>query len=390
MPEEPNKEGKNKYNAEVKQLGAGEVEIVAEIPADELESYRKNAVKKLSENVEISGFRKGHVPENVLLQKVGEEAILREMGQDAISKAYPEIVRQQSIDAIGRPEIAVTKLARGNPLGFTAKTAVMPTFDLPDSKKIADSVPLEPPEDVSDEELKKTIDEIRKNFAQRKKKEDTAKGENQDKKEGALVGPDGQPISSRNTEEKNGTLPELTDDFVKQLGKFESVDDFKKKMRENLCEEKKIKAKEKRRMAIVEKILEKTDITIPKVLIDAEIEQMLAQFKGQISMAGMKPEDYFKQLKKSEDEIKEGWRADAEKRVKMHLVINAVADSENLYPSEEEIKRGVSDLEKYYQGQNIDSDRAIAHVRNLLTIERVFKFLEGSTGDTGETPEGNR
>ena len=124
----------------VKKLPKSEVEIEGEIEADVFEAYFNKALKRIGENLEIAGFRKGKIPENVLLAKVPEAQILGEMAEMALSEYYPKILEENKIDAISRPEISITKLARKNPLGFKIKTATMPEMTLPDYKKIAKKI----------------------------------------------------------------------------------------------------------------------------------------------------------------------------------------------------------------------------------------------------------
>src|SRR5262245_16414844 len=101
-----------------KTLPGSEVELSGEVPFDAVDAYRKEALKHLGEHAEVSGFRKGHVPESVLVSKVGEVAILEEAVEHFISRFYPALIEKHALDAIGRPTIAITKLAPGNPVGL--------------------------------------------------------------------------------------------------------------------------------------------------------------------------------------------------------------------------------------------------------------------------------
>lgn len=124
----------------IKKLPKSEVEIEGELESDVFEGYFAKAVKKLSENLEVDGFRKGKIPDNILLSKIPEIKILEEMAELALSEHYPKILEAEKIDAISRPEISITKLARNNPLGFKIKTAVLPEIKLGDYKKLAKKV----------------------------------------------------------------------------------------------------------------------------------------------------------------------------------------------------------------------------------------------------------
>jgi FKBP-type peptidyl-prolyl cis-trans isomerase (trigger factor) len=287
----------SKYNTTIKKNDDSTVEITAEIPAQEFEAQRKDAIKKLGKDVTIPGFRKGNVPEKVLLEKVGEQSVLHEMAEMALSVAYPQVLAEEKIDAISQPEIQITKIAAGNPLGFSAKTTIMPEVKLPDYKKIAGEVNKkgtnEP--EVTDREFDEAMLRVRKSLASKDTPpEEMAKMKDED-------------------------LPELTDEKVKELGDYKNVDDFKEKVRQSQLEEKKRQAKEKKRMEIIDAILKDSKIPTPDILIEAELNRMIAQFKGDIERMGMKTDEYLKQVGKNEEDMKKEWRPDAEKRVKTEL-----------------------------------------------------------------------
>ena len=114
------------------QINDTEVEKTGVIPADDISKHRSIVIAKLGDVVEIDGFRRGHIPEAILVAKIGETRILEEMAERALGDAYPVIIIEHKIDAIGRPEITITKLAEGNPLEFKIKQTIMPKLELPD------------------------------------------------------------------------------------------------------------------------------------------------------------------------------------------------------------------------------------------------------------------
>ena len=351
-------------NVEIKELENSEIEITAEVLAETFESYRSKAVKKLTDSVEIPGFRRGHVPEEVLIQRIGEGAILQEMAEKAIAVAYPKLLQEKKIEAIGRPQITITKIAKGNPLGFKVKTAVMPLVELPDYKAIAQRIMSVPEAEVFVDalEVDDTITKIRENWKRHK--------EMKEKKEGDVKVSEQQAPGS--SEEG---LPELNDDFVKQIGDFKDVDAFKVKIRENLREEKKAKEREKKRIQMIDEVIEQSKITLPQVLVDSEREKMMVQFKDNVAMMGVKPEDYFKQINKTEDVLQKEWQGEAEKRVKIQLALNKIVELEHVKVPEDELNKEVTRLLEHYPG--VPPERARAYTENLLLNEKVFQFLEG-------------
>ena len=135
---------------EIKLLPNSEVEIIGEISAEIFMSGRSNAIKEFSDNAEMDGFRKGKIPEDILIKNIGIGAVLEKMAVIALEKEYPKIISEHKVRAIGRPEITLTKLAENNPLGFKVTTSVLPEITLPDYKGIAKKI-MAKKEEVSEE-----------------------------------------------------------------------------------------------------------------------------------------------------------------------------------------------------------------------------------------------
>ena len=347
------------YTVTVTKLPGSEVELKGEISAEAFEKYRAHAIEHVAEHVEIPGFRKGKAPADVLEKHVSPMAILQEMADHAFNEFYPKMLDEHKIDAIGNPAIQVTKIAAGNPLGFTIRTATIPEVTLPDYKAIAKKEGKKVAEEISDEELEKAIDELRSMRA--KQEEAATENAGEEKKE-------------EGDEKKEIPLPELTDDYVKALGPFENVADFKEKFRTNLKQEKEHREHEKNRLAIIEKILGETKVEVPQLLVEGELNRMLFQMQSDISRMGLSYEDYLKHLNKTEEAIREEFRPDAEKRVKMELAMREIAKKENLSPKEEDIAPQVEALMKQYPGA--DLERARVYITEMLTNDKVFSFLE--------------
>ncbi len=100
----------------IKKLPKSEIEITGEIPAADFDKFVAQSVKNLAQNMEIPGFRRGHVPEKIALEKAGEDDVLHEEAELALQNEYTKILQSEKIEAIGRPQITIIKLARGNSL----------------------------------------------------------------------------------------------------------------------------------------------------------------------------------------------------------------------------------------------------------------------------------
>ncbi|MBI2631307.1 hypothetical protein HYW73_03825 [Candidatus Nomurabacteria bacterium] len=364
----------------VKKLPKSEIEIEGEIDADIFESYYSKALKKLGEKVEIAGFRKGKVPENVLVSNIPEAQILGEMAEMALGEHYPKIIEENKIDAISRPNISITKLARKNPLGFKIRTAVLPEIKLPDYKAVAKKVISETPppakgEDgrgsVSDEELETAIMDIRKSRAPKIHMADTTPPDlplSGEANAGTL------PPDKGESKEVPPELPEFNDEFVRAMGPFKDVADFREKLKENIKLEKENMAREKTRLNIVEKIVDKSEIDLPEILVEIELDKILYRMESDITQMGLKFEDYLKHLNKTREDLRKDFRKDAEKKAKLALILNEIAKQEKITPDPEQIEKEVKNiLERYKEA---DPDRARIHAENVLTNEKIFRFLE--------------
>jgi trigger factor len=264
-----------------KRLPKSEVEIEGELDAEVFESYFAKALKKLGENLDLDGFRKGKVPESMLLNHIPEIKILEEMAEMALAEHYGKILEQEKIDAISRPEINLTKIARKSPLGFKIKTAVMPETKLPDYKKTAQKILSEIKKDekdmnVTEEEMEKTIMDIRKSRAPKKHMAEVAEHEH-----GENCNHDDEHNDTKAINEvKEEDLPPFNDEFVQAIGPFENIEDFKTKLRENIKLEKENQLKERTRLKILEKIIEDSEIDIPEILVEIELDKILHNTNG--------------------------------------------------------------------------------------------------------------
>ncbi len=304
-------------------LPDGNISITGELTLDVIKEARPEALKAISERVEISGFRKGNVPEAVLVKQFGEMKILEEVAEMVLASEYGNILRETKVSPVGRPQIAITKLAPGIPLEFKITVTPEPEFALPDYKKIAKEVTRDEKIEVDEKEVDAVLTEI----------------------------------------EKRGWKPELKEG-----------EDLKTKARENLMEEKKFRAKEKYRLSVVEALVKAVDVKIPKVMVEQELNQMIAQFKGDVANHKMVWEEYLKNIKKTEDDIRKEWEEKAEARVKAELIMFKIGETEKLEPTKEELEHEVAHILSHHK--DADPMRVRLYVYEQLKNQKVFEFLE--------------
>ena len=439
---------------ELKRLPHSEIELSGEIPAEKFSEYWPRALKTLGEHVEIPGFRKGSAPENILLKKIPEMKVLEEAAEMAINDAYPEIIKEHKLDPIGHSELRITKLAKGNALGFSLKTALVPGVKLPDYKKIAAGVMSKKEAvEVSEKEIDDALMEIRKfrlpaedsaqagapkveekpgekapepvlpeltdEFAQSLglpaprpglffvyailcdnnsiyigQTEDLRKrwGEHRDG-HGALHFKSHKPIKIVHYEEfksrdavaqrekdlKTGfgrkwLKQEFESGRTRQAGNFKTAAELKEKIKSNMKLEKERELKDKKRVEILEKIAKESEIDLPNIIIEEEKKRLLAQMKHDLERAGLKFDDYLRNLKKTEEDLKKEWAPESEKRAKIQLILSSIAGKENITPSEEELSAEVKHLLGHQK--DVDETRARLYLSSVMTNDKVLEFLE--------------
>jgi len=322
-----------------KDLPHSEVELVGEVPFDAIAPYREHALEDIAKEIEVPGFRKGHVPHDLVLKRVGEVAVLEEAVEHFVRDFYPELVEAHQLDVVGRPNIAITKLAPGNPVGLTFKAALYPEVTLPKNwKDIAQKVPLEPAEDATDEEVAKTLEQLRQ------------------------------------SRKKDEVVPELTDEFAKSIGAFESLEALKEQMKKGIGEEKVRAARDKRRGHIIDALLEKTVVEAPRVFVEAELDKIISQMQEDVVRFGVTYEDYLKQINKTVEQLREEFREQAAKRAKLQLTLNKIAADEKIEPEAEAVEHEMQHAISHFPDARPELVKI--HIETVLRNEKVLQLFE--------------
>lgn len=351
------------------------VKIEGEIPFALLEKHKANVVAQFQKSTKLDGFRPGHIPEDILIKHVGEMNILSEMAERALSEAYPQIITEHKIDAIGQPQIGITKIAEGNPLGFHITVATMPEITLPDYMKIASEHTKETVE-ITDEDVEEAITTLQKQKQAYERIQKQAEAKQAADAEGHTLP---TPETVEKDEADDALLPELTDEYVKTLGQFENVEDFKTKLRQHLTEERTREVESKHRSGVTDAIIDASEIDVPEVMINAEIEQMFAHMEEDLKRTNLKIDDYLSHIKKTREELVAEWREPAEKRAKLQLILNEIAKKESVTPDETLVKAQVDALKEQYP--DADESRVRVYVESLLQNEAVMQKLIGASDE---------
>ena len=425
-------------NVTVKKLEKSEVEIAISLPWEAWKKHAEKAVKTIAKDVKIPGFRPGKVPADVIEKKYGKEAILLEAADLAIQASYPEALRAEKLETIGRPKAEVKVAEEGKDLEFVVTTAVMPEATLGEwkaaVKKVNKEVAAEKVE-VSDEDVEKELERIAKTRAtfitvnRAAKTGDNVEVDFQVFRDGVIIengtGKKHPIVLGSNTfipgfeehliglmtgEETEFELsfpteyhakdlagqtakfkvqirlvqerdvPAIDDVFAQSLGKFATLDELKSNMKEGMIEEKKQQSQEAHQGKIVEALIELTEATLPEVMVEEEVHKMISEFEAQIQSMGMNLEDYLKELGKTHKDLHTDWEPQAEKRLKAGLALDAVAKDQEIEAAPEEIEAEMNKTLQYYKSmkdmeKKIDLEKLYSYVKGKMQNEKVFEYL---------------
>lgn len=327
---------------EKKELPKSQLRFEIEIPAEEIGIRQKEVLSRAGNELELPGFRKGHVPEEIIRARMGELAIFEEASLDALRDALQETFLSEKLETIGRPEVIPTKLVPQNPACFRVTVSLLPTLVLPDYKKIAAEQNKKPEEikTVEEKEIDAVIEEIAKQH-------------------------------ERATGKKGFVLSEET---VKELGEFQTIAEFREKVKEGSLAHKKVRGLEKRRAELLEILIKNSEGDIPDILIESEIDRMEAELKSEIERMGGSFEHYLSEIKKDSGALKKEWHPDAEKRARLELLLTQISQKENIKPDENAVQQEVGHILEHYK--NASREAAISFVETMLTKQKVVEFLE--------------
>ncbi len=351
-----------------------ETVVSVEIPHEEVALFRDAAIKSLGTQIKLDGFRDGKIPEKVLVDRLGEIAVIEEAGQLALEKHYGDILVATELKPLASPKVLITKVAPGEPFAFKMNISTLPEVKVADYKKLAkDAFSLDKKAqeeasarlEVTDAEIDEAIKDMQNQVAHQKWHEENPDDHAHD--HGRSKSADGKEAVE---------LPEVNEDFIKKFGPFKTVEEFRAKIADSMKQEKGRKEMELARLKLMEALIEKSDIKLPQIMIDSEINRMMSEMSSQISQMGLTMTDYLKHIGKTEEDMRKDANPDAIKRAKTQVIMNEIAISEKLEPNKEEVEKEVAALMNHYK--DADKTRATIYVEQFMTNDLVWKFLEGT------------
>jgi len=419
----------------LQKLPGSKVKLTITIEKEEMQGYERHAYRHLVNQVKIAGFRPGKAPLNILKKEVGEAKFENEVLEVAVPQSYYKAVTDEIIQAISQPQVKVVKFVPGELLEYEAEVAVLPEVKLPNYKNIKVKIG---EVKVKKEEIDQILNNLRKERAILRDVEREAKKndrveidfdgfigsnplEGGSSKNHPLVIGEGNFIPGFEEEliglKKGDTkefdikfpenyhvadiagkgvhfvvkmhlvqevdLPELNDKFIAQIGPFKKVADLKKDIEENLEQAKKEEERRKTEQELLEKIVEKSEIEVPKDMVDQETQAMIQDLESAIISRGGNFDDYLKSIGKKKENLDKELRADAEKRVKTGLVLSQVSKEEGILVTDAEIEAEINKRiagmpnaegfrEKYFTSENKKDIELQLFTRK--TIDRLLDY----------------
>jgi len=344
---------------QTKPLEKSKIEIIIDLNGEDLLPFKDKALEELGSKLTLPGYRQGKAPLNLVENHVSAIEVYEKTAVFALEKFYPQIIENNKIEAIGQPMINITKLIPESLVEFKVEVAILPHLELPDYKKIAKN--------------KNLLRSTQQNLFSR-----SARNKQQDKKE---VSVDEKEIEeAMRWLQKTKHSPSLDDKFAQSLGKFKNLEELKQNIRDSLKIEKQAKKSEQWRLEIMEEIISQMKGEIPDLLIQAEQEKMLDELKIQLSEMQLKFEDYLKQIKKTEEELRIEFQPLSLKRVKMALILKKIAQLEKIEVEDKEIEEKANEILNHLPDPSLKNKINLEELKifalGLIRNEKVFELLE--------------
>lgn len=387
------------------------------ISQEQIQPALDTAFNKVKKNLNVPGFRKGHMPRAVFNQKFGEEALYEDALNAILPTAYEAAVAESGLDVVAQPKIDVDSMEKGQDWSIKAEVVTKPEVKLGDYKNLEVSV--EESKEVSDQDVNDKIERERKNLAELTIKDaaaengdtvvidfvgtvdgvefDGGKGDNfslelgsgqfipgfEDQLVGAKAGDDvevkvtfpadyqAEDLAGKDAvfatkvhEVKSKEVPELDDELAKDIDEeVETLDELKAKYRKELEAAKEIAYDDAVEGAAIEKAVENAEIVeLPEEMVHDEVHRAMNEFLSNMQRQGISPEMYYQLTGTTEEDLHKQYEADADKRVRTNLVIEAIAAAEGFDATDEEIEKEITDLAAEY---NMPADQ----VRSLLLAD---------------------
>lgn len=379
------------------ELEGNKVELEVEMEAERVNEALEQAYKKVVKDIDISGFRKGKVPRKVLEARYGKEILHKDALDILIPQGYSEAIEEKGIEPIDQPDIKDYNIEEDEPFTFKAEVEVKPEVELGEYKDL--DVEKEDAE-VTEEEIEAEIDKARNQHSQlvSTDKEVIEEGDFviidfEGKKDGEkfpggsaeeysleigsntfIPGFEEQLVGAKVGEEleidvtfpedynakdlagedvvfdvevkeiKEKQLPELDDEFAKEVSDYDTFEEYKESVQERLQKNKEERTERDYENNLIETASENAEVDVPEKMVEEELDKMYQNFAQSVSQQGMEVEDYLDYMGTDEEGWREQNREAAENRTRSNLILEAIAEKEDIEISEEEIEEQIEEI----------------------------------------------
>ena len=387
---------------QVEKLEKNMAKLTIEVSAEDLDKAMEKAYQKQKSRISLPGFRKGKAPRKMIESMYGKGVFIEDAVNSLVPQEYTKALGECDLEIVSQPEINVTQMEPGKALIFTADVAVKPEVTLGDYKGV------EVPKSeitVTDEEVDAEVKKEQDKNARTVAVEDRAaangdittidfegfvdgvafeggKGTDyaltlgsgtfipgfEDQLVGANTG-DHVEVKVTFPEEyqakelagkeavfqcdvkkiETKEVPELDDEFAKDVSEFDTLAEYKEDVKKKLTEKKEKEARTAKENAAVDKAIENAQMDIPELMTKTECRQMMDDFSRRMQQQGLSMEQYFQFTGQSMDKMMEDMKPQALKRIQTRLVLEKVAEAENIQPSEEEITEEIQKMADAYK-----------------------------------------
>ncbi len=412
-------------------IDANHVELTVELTKEDLVDYIRAAEDVLGREIKVDGFRPGKVPREMIRKHVGEATILESALQTAVQRSLGLVLAEQKLDVVEATDLSV-KENTADKLLYTVRLQLFPEVKIPSLAAVKirrREVAVEPQEiDKALETIKASRavltdtsepavsgDRLEVDFEVKESGALIEGGESKnhpvvigkdnfvpgfeeqliglkkgDHKEFSLTAPQdfgnksvaGKKLDFSVTVQdvKKISLPEINDAFAKTLGKFENMDQLILSVKDGLLEEKKHKENQRVRLEIMNALIDQTPVAVSSEMIEDQLTTMMQNFDQDLHRHEMELSLYLAKIGKTQEDIKKEWRPEAERQVKMALVLHAIVRDHDIRVTPEETNEALESLMQSAMlrdgAQNMDMERMRSALQSRLLNEKTFEFLE--------------
>jgi trigger factor len=409
--------------------------LTIEVDADSFNKALDRAFNKVVRQVNVPGFRKGKVPRKIFEQRFGVESLYQDAVDFVLPEAYSKALDETKIEPVAQPSIDIETIGKGQVLVVKAEVTVKPEVKLGEYKGL--KVPAQDTE-VTAEDVNDELKKLQERYAELAVKEDGpaelgdtvvldfegfvdgeafegGKSENYSLELGSnqfIPGFEDQLVGIQAGEEKDiqvkfpedyhaeelkgkeatfkvkvheikaKHLPELDDEFAKDVDEeAETLDALKEKLEKQLKEKKESSAKAATQDALVEQVTANAEIDLPEVMIDNELDRMVREFEQQIQAQGLSMDLYYQFSGTDQNGLRDQMKEEAEKRVRANLTLEAIADAENLEATDADVDQEIENMAKMYglaadqMRQMLDLQGGADALKGDLRIRKALDFL---------------